>query len=903
MLGSNAELVSTSKFLQGLMCPITHSTFWLFYQHCRRALLLAFVLAGSSVYPNLVSASDLPRLHRLTLEALMAEANRAPDNWEVDLAIVRKLGQENPAEALALLDTIPAPELPLSLQVVVHAYYCEQNIRRGETELAQPYCESLANEISGITDDLESQAVALNSLGYFYVRAGQAEQALRQFESALQLLNLEDQVLKVHLLHNRGVALMLSGLPELSIEAFNSANEAKSVLASDEMLPTILAYNLGYVQAQAGNHAEALKSYESTIPWLEQTGQLTRAYISHTQVALSYSGLGRHQEALDELQPWLDRSDFSVTPDSEAQAQLALAGAYLGLGDEARAEQALLKGIDIASGSNNPSRLRELSLVYAELLLSRGEPEAAAEYLNDLFRQFELNDLRAGLEPAHSLLAMAYEAMGDLKTALIHSQLALESLRESQSEAYSRRLASLRVNNELELETQELALALERGRTELASRRLTQLILMLALASLLAFMIFVYLYLSRDANQREAQIQRKAADQLKKEVTERSLEVERALEQKYASEKRKAELEIRVAKDDKLRAIGQLTGGVAHDFNNIMTVIQLSCEFLLSNLGSAQSKVAEDILTAVNSGKAITRGLLAYGRQQVLQPATIDLKEYIPANQALFARSIDESYQLDTYLDDSDGPLLINADSGQLTSSIINLVLNAREASNAGGRILLSISRLADQVMIEVTDSGRGMTDKEIETATEPFYTTKSFAEGTGLGLSMVEGFIKQSGAEMTITSKIGQGTVVRLVFAAANAPVKPPQRELSALSVDSKITILLVEDEEQIRSVAALVLESKGYRVVTAANSADALEKLPQIEGLSLLITDQIMPGDMSGDKLILKIRESLPKLPALLISGYSENIPTEYPFLAKPFSTGALLSKVRELVAYQSA
>lgn len=900
MLGSSAELVN---FVQSPMFPITESILRRSCQPCRSAWLLTLFLIGLSACPHLVSASDLPRLHRLTLDGLKAEANRGPGNWEVELAIVRKLGQENPAEALARLDTIPAAELSRSLQVVARAYYCEQNIRRGESELAQPYCQNLEDEIGGIADDPQSQALALNSLGYFYVRAGQAEQTLRQFETALQLLDLEDEVLKVHLLHNRGVALMLSGLPELSIEAFNSANEAKTALASDEMLPTILAYNLGYVQAQAGNHIEALKSYESTIPWLEQTGQLTRAYISHTQVALSYSGLGRHQEALDELLPWLDRSDFSVTPDSEAQAQLALAEAYLGLGNEVRAEQVLLQGIDIATQSNNPARLRELSLVYAELLLNRGEPEAAAEYLNDLFRQFALNDLRAGLEPAHSLLAMSYEAMGDLRTALVHSQLAIESLRESQSEAYSRRLASLRVNNELELETQELALALERGRLELASRRLTQLIQMLALASLLAFIIFVYLYLSRDANQREAQIQRRVADQLKEEVTQRSLEVERALKQKYASEKRKAELEIRVARDDKLRAIGQLTGGVAHDFNNIMTVIQLSCEYLLSNLSSAQGKVAEDILTAVNSGKAITRDLLAYGRQQVLQPSSIDLKQYISANKTLFARSIDESYQLDTYLDDSSGPLLIVVDSGQLTSSIINLVLNAREASSAGGRILLSISRLADQVIIEVTDSGRGMTAKEVETATEPFYTTKSFAEGTGLGLSMVEGFIKQSGAEMSITSKIGQGTTVRLVFAVANAPGKPPQRESKAVYVDSEITILLVEDEEQIRSVAAMVLESKGYKVVTATDSADALEKLPQIESLSLLITDQIMPGDMPGDKLILKIRESLPELPALLISGYSENIPTDYPFLAKPFSTGALLSKVRELVAYQSA
>lgn len=841
----------------------------------------------------------MPRLHRLSIDALRAEERAAPNSVDVKIAIARKLGQEDSQAALEFLDTIAIADQTDSQQLVIHGYRCEQNIRRGETSLAQPFCSTLEEEIKRVTNIPNSQAIAMNSLGYYYIRAGQGEQALRQFETALQTFDVDDEVLRVHLLHNRGVALMLSGLPELSIEAFNEANEAKAALAPDEMLPTILAYNLGYVQAQAGNHEEALKAYASAIPWLEQTGQLTRAYISHTQVALSYNGLGRYEEALAELLPWIERNDFAVTSDSEAQAQLALAGAHLGLGNEEMAQQALVKGIDIATQSNNPVRLRELSLAYAELLLGRDEPEAAAQYLNNLFSQFAQNDLRAGLEPAHSLLAKAYQAMGDFSAALRHSQQALDSLRESQSEAYSRRLAALRVNNELDLKTQTLALELEQERSELATRRLGQLIQLLAMVSLLAFLIFVYLYLSRDANQREALNQRRAAEQLKQEVAQRSLEVEAALKQKYESEQRKAELEVRVAKDDKLRVIGQLTGGVAHDFNNIMTVIQLSSEFLISSLGSAQSKIAQDILTAVDSGKAITRGLLAYARQQVLQPTTIDLKQYIAANKAMFARSIDESFKLDTYLDDSHGPLIITVDSGQLTSTIINLVLNAREASSVGGRILLSVSRDDDHVTIEVTDSGRGMSEKEVETATEPFYTTKPLAEGSGLGLSMVEGFIKQSGAELKLSSKLGQGTTVKLIFEVASAEPEIQEQESSPLGLESEITILLVEDEQQIRNVATMVLESVGYKVVTAQDSTDALEKLPQLENLSLLITDQIMPGDMPGDQLILKIRETLPELPALLMSGYSENILNQHPFLAKPFSTEALLSKVRELIA----
>lgn len=862
------------------------------------AIKTALVL-GFCFISGLAEANDLPRLHRLTLEALRTEERSSPENVEIKLAIVRKLGQSSFTEALEILDAIPQGLLTDSFGVMVNAYRCEHNIRQGESERAEPFCNRIAEAIALSADDHQAQAIALNALGYYYIRAGRGEQALRQFETALQLPNFEDEVVRVHLLHNRGVALMLSGLPELSIEAFNAANEAKGVLAPDEMLPSILAYNLGYVQAQSANHEEALKGYDAILPWLEETNQLARMYIVHTQIALSLIGLGQYQEALDRLLPWLRRDDFSVTQDSEAQAQLALAGAYVGLGNIEEAESALLTGIDIATNANNPVRLRELTLAYAELLINRSEPQLAARYLNNLFDQFAANDLRAGLEAAHSLLASAYESIGDYNSALMHSKQAIESLRESQSDIYSRRLAALRVNNELDLQKQSLALQLERERAELASRRLGQLIQLLALASLFAFLIFVYLYLSRDANQREALIQRKAAQQLKQEVEERSLQVERALKQKYESEQRKAELEVRVAKDDKLRIIGQLTGGVAHDFNNIMTVIQLSSEFLLSNLTSEQRKVAEDILTAVNSGKAITRGLLAYARQQVLQPTTIDLTHYFAANKAMFARSIDESFTLDTHLDDSNGDLVIETDPGQLTSSIINLLLNAREASSAGGRILLSAMKVEEKVIIEVTDSGCGMTEKQLEAASEPFYTTKPLSEGSGLGLSMVEGFIKQSGAELKITSKVGQGTTVQLIFAAANSKPETPANHICADESDVNVTLLLVEDEEQIRNVATMVLESVGYSVVTAADGADALEKLPTIDNLSLLITDQIMPGDMTGDKLIVKAREVHPQLPALLMSGYSENIPKGHPFLAKPFSTQALLTKVKELVA----
>lgn len=861
------------------------------------SILLNVTIVTIALSPLNVFSADLPRLHLLTLEELKIQEQTSPDSTDVKLALARKLSQSFQQQALDILSQIDLTAQNDSTRLHILALQCELNIRRGETETAMPLCEQVESQLQKPEISSLSRSYAYNAIGYMNFRAGRAAAALRNFEIGLQEIGLQDDVSKVTLLHNRGVALMLSGLTEMAIEAFAAADLAKTVLPEDDSLPSILAYNLGYVQAQVGNHEEALKSYASTIPWIEETGQLARAYIAHTQVAISFNGLGRYQEGLDELLPWQNRSDFNASTDSIAQAQLALAQSYLGLNDFPMAEQSLLKGIEIARGSNNPLRLRELSLVYGELLLNQDKPDIAANYLNNLFEQFEQNDMRAGLGPAHQLLTEAFIALDNHEEALNHSQHAIEAYQMSQSDDFNRRLAALRVTNELDLKNQELSLARERERAAIAGQRLAQLIQFTIIASVLILMLFAYTYMSRKASKQEAFAQREAARKLQEEVDARTLEVEQALEQKYASDKLKAELEVRVAKDDKLRVIGQLTGGVAHDFNNIMTVVQLCSELLVLKLEPAQKKLAQDILTAVNSGKAITRGLLAYARQQVLQPTTIEIAHFLEANRSIFMRSIDASITFETEVDQSNGPLLIKADTGQLTSTILNLVLNAKEASNSNCTITLKAERLDEKVIISVIDQGRGMTEQELETASEPFYSTKTMAEGSGLGLSMVEGFMKQSGGELRIESSPGKGTQVSLIFDATSETLSVKNNDSELVSANENRTVLLVEDEDQIRGIATLVLEQAGYTVVSASCADDALEKYNDIKSLDLLITDLVMPGGMSGKQLIDTLLKEKEDLAVLLISGYSADTPSGYPFLSKPFSMESLLQKVREL------
>ncbi len=506
------------------------------------------------------------------------------------------------------------------------------------------------------------------------------------------------------------------------------------------------------------------------------------------------------------------------------------------------------------------------------------------------------------LSPIHSLLAEAFLKAGDHTRALEHSLAAARALQLSQSDAFDRRLAALRVSNELDVKNQQLMLAEAREQSAEADRRLSGFIQFVIIVSLLVVLILLYLYLSRSANQREARAQREAAAQLQAVVEARTMEVEEALQEKFAAEQYHAALEVRIAKDDKLRLIGQLTGGVAHDFNNLMTVIQLSAELLKDDLEPQQQKLAEDILAATSSGQAITRGLLAYARQQVLQPSNIDLCEYLPANESIFKRTIDDSISLRTEVQ-ADAPLVILADPGQLTSSILNLILNAGEASGPGSQIVLSAWKAGGHVCIEVKDEGRGMSEEEVGTATEPFFTTKGPTEGSGLGLSMVEGFMKQSGGELVIESARGVGTAVRLLFQPSDGPLVVDARVREARPMEeSGVNILLVEDEEQIRAVCRIVLEKAGYRVTTAENSEDALLKLQTMPNVRLVISDIAMPGRLTGKQLADEISIKIPGLPILLMSGYSQSQPTGYPFLAKPFASKLLLEKVRGLIDFKT-
>ena len=353
----------------------------------------------------------------------------------------------------------------------------------------------------------------------------------------------------------------------------------------------------------------------------------------------------------------------------------------------------------------------------------------------------------------------------------------------------------------------------------------------------------------------------------------------------------------------KMEAIGQLTGGLAHDFNNLLTVI-------IGNLAALQdhrpddagvNEFVEPALQSARRGVQLIKRLLTFSRQQPLEPQTVAVGPLIAGLAKLVRRSLPESITISTDLDHADIHALV--DPGQLESALLNFALNARDAMPEGGRlhiaarpVELDTDAVAFDVapgryaLIEVADNGCGMDAATLARACEPFFTTKRFGLGSGLGLAMAYGFAKQSGGGIAIHSQPGQGTTVLLVLPLTQADLRPDDAAADLPLVSGGELVLLVEDDPNVRRVVRQQLIDLGYPVIEAENGAQALEMVEQISDIAIVLSDIIMPGGMNGRQLAATVRQRRPDMRLLLISGYSDeaadsDLSDDLPVLAKPF------------------
>jgi PAS domain S-box-containing protein len=376
--------------------------------------------------------------------------------------------------------------------------------------------------------------------------------------------------------------------------------------------------------------------------------------------------------------------------------------------------------------------------------------------------------------------------------------------------------------------------------------------------------------------------------------------------------------ESQLRQSQKMEAIGQLTGGVAHDFNNLLTVILGNLELLDRHLAGEDRQareLADQAMKAANRGATLVRQLLSFGRRQALRPTAVDLNQLVATMLDLLRRSLGETVLIETRLAPGLEPARV--DRNQLENALLNLCLNARDAMPQGGTLTIATARHrvspaaapgeplpGDYVVLAATDTGRGMPPEVQARAFEPFFTTKDVGKGSGLGLSMVYGFAKQSGGHVDLASEVGTGTTVTLYLPIAQ---RSPEAVAAAVAdhAVAGATVLVVEDDPDVRKMAVAMLTDLGCRVMEASDGPSALRILESPARIDLLFADVVMPGGLSGPQLARQATTLRPSLKVLFVSGYSEMAATRDgtdplggELLAKPFRKADLALRLRGLL-----
>ena len=382
-------------------------------------------------------------------------------------------------------------------------------------------------------------------------------------------------------------------------------------------------------------------------------------------------------------------------------------------------------------------------------------------------------------------------------------------------------------------------------------------------------------------------------------------------------------MEGQIRQMQKMEAVGQLTGGVAHDFNNMLAIIIGSLDLAKRRLtGAEDARIGTCIENATESALSaaqLTSRLLAFSRQQALQPQPLDPNKMVAGMSELLRRTVFEDVRIETVL--AGGLWRVNADPNQLESAILNLCINARDAMPDGGQLTIETANAhlddayaasepevqpGQYVMVGVTDTGTGMAPEVVQRAFDPFYTTKGVGKGTGLGLSQVYGFVKQSGGHVKIYSEPGHGTTVKIYLPRLRKGEPAPQAEPGSAAPRGREgeVVLVVEDDDRVRHMSVDALRELGYTVVQASDAAQALTVLAVQPQISLLFTDVVMP-DVNGRRLAEMARERRPSLKVLFTTGYSRNavvhngvLDPGVAFLPKPFTVEQLSRKVREVL-----
>ena len=840
------------------------------------------------------------------LGAQFAQAQEDTDAWR-DLKAVESLLRQDAEAAVPRAQELKArtvDETDQHLRARVFLAECSALYRAGDSELAAVACDN-ANAIADKLGDPSLLARTRNTRATVAYTTGRNSQAFIDYEAASQYAVMSgDMQLVSPIQSNLAVIVRNTGAIGASLPYSQRALDAARAL-DDHSRIALALLNLSDTYVDLGQLRMAEDSVKRALEHADKGEILRWRYAARLQQAYLLLEQERGEEALAALNTLATTLTPNAEPRQLARLRILYADAYRATGDLARALIAAEESVEIVEELGDRWRAAMWRLDLAKLRRLNDDVVEALSII-DAVESF-------AREGSHDrLLRSALAEKAEILQAGQRPAAAFFALKESRD--IESRMMSREAEEQLWLlnaseearKARETIAALEQ-RSFVAERQAEQNLL-----ARNAVLITVALALSMLLFWRHRSLGSATREGAERQPGDLRLETPERISQQGAPFV--AEQQIRQVNE--FDSIGRLSGGIAHDFNNLLTVVNGALELLRLNAGGRldkqQLKLIENALTAGNAGAAITGQLLAFARQKPLQPERFDCVQYIRDISVLLRSAIGEQATLRT--DVPDGVIRVNLDRSQLTTALLNLVSNARDAMSGVGEICLTVKQewlTAEQtrefpelttgnyVCISIRDNGCGMTPEEIRQAFLPFYSSKDSAAGGGLGLSMVYGFARQSDGTATLESSTRGGTTVTLVLPVADRLADPITSAPSHIELDCPGKALVVEDQDEVRVVACAFLKSLGFETVAAKNADEAVTMINLGIEPRFLLIDIVMPGSMNGREFADWAHDKLPGAEILLTTGSedtSQNSDDRFPILRKPYRVG-------ELSAYLSA
>lgn len=723
--------------------------------------LLLVCLAPSGHAVDVTEFWDLPPEQQISLEKAAAESGDSERLGLLQIARALQLLNEDPLSSRVLLEQVGSSDLMRHESVAAwrEGVRCTIALVLADPNSTQ-VCASMPDLLHAFDDEAFRTwiNVRLGSWHYFAGRYVDAVRALKAASMAFEQLHWPVQHATAY--NNLGLTLRAQGLHQQALEQFRAGLDALQDV--DHAVADTLRFNVGVSSMDIGLYDRAQEYFDLALGRAVESGLIRFEMIARTYRAMLELRRDNPAAALAELDPVIADSSYEQYAGNYGHALGLYGEALMHLGREDEAFATYDRAFEMTRSVNSVFEARHVQLHYARVLRLRRDLNGALLELQTLIAGARADGslellIRALDEQISVLIGLGRSA--ELPDVLEERRASERSLRDGRIES---QLALLRADFDYAAQESELKLLRQQQATAEAEARYDQLSRYGLIALTVLSALLVFLVTNRVHVQRQRRVERAAKAELEAQVAERTADLERRIEERDKAEAQRRSLELRLAEDDKLRVLGQLTGGVAHDFNNLLTVISGNAELLQSRVRESEDDsvaLIRSILDAVDSGAGITRSLRAYARQEPMDIRPVEMVSFIRNALPMLRRSLGSLITVRAELPRDD--LFVRLDPSQLTTALLNLCLNAADAIEHTGDVLISLQSQDDRVFLMVADNGRGMSPETAARAVEPFFSTKDESRHGGLGLSMVYGFAKQLGGELRIESELGRGTEV----------------------------------------------------------------------------------------------------------------------------------------------